>query len=132
MSKCVDRPSKYRVNLFWIHSSMRVLILGGVGMLGHKLWQVFRDRFETWVTVRTLSTPYDHCGLFDLRYVIDGVDVFNFDTVVRAVDTVRPDVVINAIGVIKQLPSANDPIISLTVNALFPHRLAMLCQLANV
>ena len=31
--------------------TMRVLILGGAGMLGHKLCQYFRPRFETWATV---------------------------------------------------------------------------------
>ncbi len=111
---------------------MRVLILGGAGMLGHKLWQVFRDHFETWVTVRSGYSTYARYGLFDPEHVIGGVDVFDFDTVMRAVATAHPDVVINAIGIIKQFPTAKDPIISLTVNSLFPHRLAMLCQSARV
>ena len=29
-----------------------VLILGGDGMLGHKLFQTLRDRFDTFVTLR--------------------------------------------------------------------------------
>ena len=33
-------------------SAIRVLVLGGTGMLGHKVWQLLRDRFDTWVTVR--------------------------------------------------------------------------------
>ena len=39
-----------------------------------------------------------------------------------------PDVVVNTIGIIKQLPAAKDPIVSIAVNSLFPHRLARLCQ----
>jgi len=35
--------------------------------------------------------------------------------------------VINCIGIIKQLKEANDPVISLTLNSLFPHHLAELC-----
>src|SRR5262249_47411716 len=42
---------------------------------------------------------------------------------------VRPDVVVNCIGVIKQLPTAHDSIISLSINSLLPHHLAKLCQL---
>ena len=34
---------------------MRVLILGATGMLGHKLWQAYRDRYEVWGTARTIS-----------------------------------------------------------------------------
>lgn len=106
---------------------MKVLILGGAGMLGHKLWQVFRDRFDTWVTVRSSYTAYERYRLFARERVIGGVDAFNFDTVIRAFATAQPDVVVNAIGVIKQLPEAKDPIVSLTINSLFPHRLAALC-----
>jgi dTDP-4-dehydrorhamnose reductase len=36
-------------------------------------------------------------------------------------------VVINCIGIVKQLPAASDPILSLTVNALWPHQLQRLC-----
>lgn len=112
---------------------MRVLILGGAGMLGHKLWQVFvfQERFHTWVTVRSGYSAYARYGLFDPEHTLGGIDVFDFDTVMRAVAAVHPDVVVNAIGIIKQLPTAKDPIVSLTVNSLFPHRLAMLCQAAG-
>lgn len=111
---------------------MRVLILGGAGMLGHKLWQVFRDRFDTWITVRSSYQQYSHYNLFDPGRTLGGIDAFNFDTVVRAIAEVQPDAVINCIGIIKQLPTANDPIVSLTVNSLFPHRLANLCAAANL
>jgi len=112
--------------------TMRVLILGGSGMLGHKLWQAFRNRFDTWVTVRSSYQEYTRCGLFDSQCLLGGVDVFNFDTVTRALATVQPDVVINCIGIVKQVSAAKDPVVSLTVNSLFPHRLATLCGAAGV
>lgn len=110
---------------------MRVLIFGGSGMLGHKLWQVFQERSDTWVTVRSNHSAYARYGIFDSERMLGGVNVFDFDTVMRAVAAVRPDVVVNAIGIIKQLPTAKDPVVSLTVNSLFPHRLAVLCQAAG-
>ncbi len=110
---------------------MRVLILGGGGMLGHKLGQLYRNRFETWVTVRSTFREYEQLDIFDQDRTIGNVDVFDFDTVIRAFDVARPDAVINAIGVIKQLPSAKDPITALTINSLLPHRLALLCQAAG-
>ena len=111
---------------------MRVLILGGAGMLGHKLWQLYKDRFDTWVTVRTDYRDYARFALFDPRRMADGVEACDFDSVVRVLDDVQPQVIVNCIGIIKQLPTAHDPIISLTVNALFPHRLANLCRASQV
>ena len=110
---------------------MRLLILGASGMLGHKLCQVYRDRFDVWCTVRSNAHAVAQYGLYDPQRVVGGVDAFNLDSVVRAMATVRPDAVINCIGIIKQLATAKDPIVSLTVNALFPHRLANLCQAAG-
>ncbi len=107
---------------------MRILILGGTGMLGHKLWQSFQNRYDTWVTLRSSFHDYQRYRLFDPRRTLNGVDVQNFDHINRAVSAVHPDVVINAIGIIKQTPAAREPIISLTVNSLFPHRLSALCQ----
>jgi dTDP-4-dehydrorhamnose reductase len=104
------------------------LIIGGGGMLGHKLAQIYRNRFETWATVRSVLREYERFDLFESERVIGGVDVFDFDTIIRAFAIARPDVVINAVGVIKQLPTAKDPIVALTINSLFPHKLASLCQ----
>lgn len=107
---------------------MRVLILGGSGMLGHKLWQVLRDHFDTWITLRSTFSTYLPYNLFDTERLLNGVNVFDFPSVMRAVATVHPSVIINSIGIIKQLPESKDPIASLMVNSLFPHLLAELCQ----
>ena len=106
---------------------MRVLILGAGGMLGHKVWEVFRDRFDCLAAMRTrLPLP-----LFDDERVIDGFDATNFDDVARLIGEIRPDVVVNCIGVVKQLLAAHDPIASITLNALFPHIVARACAEAG-
>ena len=107
---------------------MRALILGASGMLGHKLWQVFRERFETWGTVRSSYQEYARYNLFDPSRLLGGIDACDFHTVVRAFEMTKPDVVINSIGIIKQAPAAKDPIASVEVNSLFPQRLAGLCR----
>ena len=35
-----------------MEKAMKVLLLGGTGMLGHKLGNVLAPRFETYITVR--------------------------------------------------------------------------------
>lgn len=107
---------------------MRVLILGVAGMLGHKLYQQFSSHYELYATVRSHPANYQHFGLFDKDHIIGGVDADNFDTVIQAMAQIKPDVVINCIGIIKQLHTAKNPIISIKINALFPHQLAQLCQ----
>jgi dTDP-4-dehydrorhamnose reductase len=102
---------------------MRVLILGAGGMLGHKVWEVFRDRFDCRAAMRTrLPLP-----LFDDERVIDGFDATNFDAARKLIGRVQPDVVVNCIGVVKQLAAAHDPIASTTLNSLFPHVIARAC-----
>jgi dTDP-4-dehydrorhamnose reductase len=110
---------------------MRVLIVGVAGMLGHKLWQSYGERYDTWGTLRSGYSTVAQYGLFNPERLITGVDVFDFDRVIEALAKIQPDVVINCVGIIKQLPTAKDPIISLTVNSLFPHRLANLCRAAG-
>ena len=110
---------------------MKVLILGAGGMLGHKLWQTYRDKYEVWGTVRSSYHRYAPLNLFDPKRLLEGVDATNLDTVISALGATTPDVVINCIGILKQLPTAKDPIVSLSINSLFPHRLANLCQSAR-
>jgi len=63
--------------------------------------------------------------------VIAGVDVENIDSLTHLFAVVHPDVVINCVGLIKQLTKADDPLQAITINALLPHRLARLCEVAG-
>jgi dTDP-4-dehydrorhamnose reductase len=96
-------------------------------MLGHKLWQRFKDRFDTWITLRGDFARVAAYGLFLPPRVVFGVDAFHFDTVIQAFGQVKPEVAINCIGIVKQVPLGKDPVASLEINSLFPHRLAGLC-----
>lgn len=105
---------------------MRVLILGAAGMLGHKLYQKFQHRYDTWATVRSSYSQYARFKLFNPERLCGGVDAYRFDSVARILRSVRPDVVINCIGIVKQLREAKDPIPSIEINSLFPHKVAQI------
>ena len=107
---------------------MRVLILGGGGMLGHKLCQLYRRRFDTWATVRLTTEALTGCDLLDPSRMLSGVDATRLPSVARAIAHVKPDAVINCIGVMNQLCDPKNPVPCLTINALFPHQLADLCR----
>ncbi|HEX7297129.1 MAG TPA: NAD-dependent epimerase/dehydratase family protein, partial [Pyrinomonadaceae bacterium] len=83
---------------------MKVLVLGGSGMLGHKLWQTLVSRFDTWVTFRGPTNIYRDSGLFDSSRTLTSVRADSFDSVVNALATTKPDLVVNCIGIVKQDP----------------------------
>lgn len=106
---------------------MKILIVGGSGMLGHQLWRHFRPNHETWVTLRRPAPEFAARGLFNDQRVFPGLDVMDFESVARAIRELRPDAVLNCVGIIKQLKEAKNAIQSLTINSLLPHRLAEVC-----
>lgn len=113
--------------------SQRVLILGGTGMLGHTLFTHLsaQSDLNVFATARSLDglDRWFPPNLFEK--IRPHVDADNFDTVIRALASIQPDIVINCIGLIKQLPVANDPLSAITVNAQLPHRISMVCRTAG-
>jgi dTDP-4-dehydrorhamnose reductase len=101
----------------------RVLVIGGKGMLGHKLVQQLSDRFEIYSTLRTSLDTADNYHLFQRDRTIEGVNVNSDADLARAFDKSRPEVVINAVGIVKQVPSSSDVVTTLKVNSILPHRL---------
>ncbi len=108
-----------------------LLIVGGAGMLGHRLLADLSAAYPTWATVRGGPGALAAQPGVDPARIIGGVDALRFESVVRAVAAARPDVVINCVGLIKQRADAADPLLALDINARFPHQLAALCAAAG-
>ncbi|MEN0108868.1 MAG: sugar nucleotide-binding protein, partial [Pseudomonas sp.] len=111
---------------------MKILVLGVTGMLGNAVFRVFEAdaRFEVWGTLRS-SAARSHFPAASHARLRAGVDVLDQDALTAALAAIQPDVVINCVGLIKQLADAKDPLTALPINAMLPHRLARLCQLAG-
>lgn len=107
---------------------MRILILGGDGMLGHQLLAYLRPRHDVKVTLRQDIAAYRQYGLFDYGNSIAGIDIRSLERLVEVIADFRPEAVINAVGIVKQRSDAKESIPSLEINALLPHRLAVLCK----
>jgi len=112
---------------------MKVLVLGGAGMLGHRLAETLSQSFETSATFRDDGGPllglpiYRRC-----RRLLTGGEIQRPDAPEEAIDAVGPEVVVNCVGLVKQREEAEDPVASMAVNAAFPHRLAELCGRSGV
>ena len=110
---------------------MRILILGSTGMLGHKLMQILSRRFDVIGTVRSSAIKFESNPILGGLPLLSDVNAENFDSITGAMASSRPDIVINCIGIIKQHSNAKDPLKSIAINSLFPHRLAQLCKATN-
>lgn len=107
---------------------MKVLILGGNGMIGHKAWQVLKDDLDVFLTVRGNFTELQKYDIFDNKRTICNIDVLEFPLMEKTVRRLRPNVILNCIGIIKQKEETKDFIKNIEINSLFPHKLSKLCD----
>ena len=89
---------------------MRVLILGGDGMLGHQLLRHLGRKHDARVTLRKPLDAYAGLGLFRADNAFGEIDVRAGNLLAKLLDDFRPAVVVNAVGIIKQRPVAHENI----------------------
>ncbi|MCZ8170600.1 MAG: SDR family oxidoreductase [Brevundimonas sp.] len=103
---------------------MRILILGVSGMLGSTTYRLLSQNrsLQVWGTERG-NLARQHLSDLTGDRIRSGVDVEDWGGFERVLDDVRPDAIINCVGVVKQLASAKDPLVTVPINTLLPHRL---------
>jgi dTDP-4-dehydrorhamnose reductase len=109
---------------------MKVFVLGGGGMLGHQVARRLSQSCEVVATIRKPASPTLIAALEGCR-VISGVDFRIPDAPRRLLLDEQPQVVINTAGIVKQRVGVADPVETIELNSLFPHRLAAICRLAG-
>lgn len=111
---------------------MKILIVGGDGMLGHQLLHTLQQQHDVRVTLRQDLAVYSKDKLFTQENSYVGVDVRRFEELLNAIADFQPQAIVNAVGIVKQRKSAKDILPSLEINALFPHRLSLFCKTAGI
>ena len=106
---------------------MKILVLGGDGMLGHQVLKVLGKRHDIRVTLRQKLNAYKEHKIFNDSNTYAGIDIRNLEQLLEVVSDCNPEAVVNAVGVVKQRTEAKESLPSLEINALFPHRLFLLC-----
>ncbi len=103
---------------------MRILILGANGMIGRAMFKVLSQKSDWHVSgsVRLKKFEGDFSGEIFLE-----CDLSSPDNLLQLFSKSKPDIVVNCVGLTKHLPSGNDPISAITMNALLPHRLVEVC-----
>ena len=101
---------------------MKILILGGDGMIGHKMTQVLSSQnHEIVISVRekrdlTLKSVSSKSKVFFNDFLKDNI----LDFLVK----VNPDVIINAIGITIRRGSTKNISDTIYLNSLFPHQIS--------
>lgn len=100
-------------------------------MLGHKLVQVWKHKFEVLTTLRNDLESYKKFDILDNDGIFENIEAENYDKIYEIIKNIEPDVIINAIGIIKQLPTSKNVIKTLTINSIFPHKLSEFAEEFN-
>jgi len=104
---------------------VRVLVLGGTGLLGNRLSRELEQHFEVFASTRLIADDHEHLGkILEPRRWLSNFDALNSDAVEKALAELRPDVVINCLGITKHQNLSKDFETVVQVNSLFPHRLS--------
>lgn len=115
-----------------MNKAEKILITGGGGTLGHKLWQLLPEKFPyTYVSIRKPKSYYDKCDLFDSPYVVEGLDLRDFGKLADVLKEINPSVIVNCAGVTLRSKEAEDKFSCISVNSLLPHILARWCAENN-
>jgi len=100
-------------------------------MLGHKLFQIWKQEFDVFATLRGVWNSYQKFNIFDKDRIFENIEAENYEKIREIVKNLKPEVIVNAVGIIKQLKSSKNVIRTLTVNSIFPHRLSELAEEFN-
>ena len=96
-------------------------------MLGHKAFEVLNlnSKYKVFGSLRNANDIKKYFSdSKNISNIFSNVDALNPESVFNLIDKLKPEIVLNCIGVIKQLKEAKDPILSIEINSLFPHKLA--------
>lgn len=107
---------------------MRILIIGGNGMLGHQLFRFLLKHHDVKSTIRQDLSLFKKFKFINASNTYPNIDIRNLEKLNPILEHFRPEAVVNAVGIVKQLTEANQHIPCIEVNALFPHRLANMCK----
>lgn len=111
---------------------MRILILGGNGMIGHKIYQIIsKDNDDTWVTLRNDLSTYFFSNIYNKEKVIDNIDLSDFKNLLHRLNEIKPDIIINACGITIRRGVEEIKSNTILLNSALPHFLNEWVSLNN-
>lgn len=103
-----------------------MLVVGGTGMLGHKLLQKLGEKYpQTYATVRghMSAEPFCQVPFLQTEKVRGSVDALDTPRLRDVILRLKPDYILNCVGIIKQHKENAAPLPCIKINSLLPHEL---------
>jgi len=101
---------------------MRILILGGNGMIGHKMYQMIsKVNEDTWVTLRNDLSTYIFSNIYNHEKVIDKIDLSDFNKLLHTLNEINPDIILNACGITIRRGVEKIKSNTILLNSVLPH-----------
>ena len=103
------------------------MILGGNGMIGHQLYNSWKDNHEVKVTLRDNYEQYSHHMIFRKQDIFEKIDVRAIEILKQTIIKAEPEVIVNAVGITKKNVKI-DTGLTKKINSKFPHSLSEICS----
>ena len=106
---------------------MRILILGGSGMIGYNFTNKWKDKYDVFASYRKNRSNYNHLSNYSSKNLYFDIDINKKNIVEELIEDCKPKFVINCIGITKQIINNEDLTEYSYVNSIFPHELKNIC-----
>lgn len=97
-------------------------------MLGHTLFRYFAlaDRYDVIGSVRqkTGDIKWNYSG----GSLLENFNALDIEEARLIIKELAPNIIINCIGIIKQIPSADDALMNIRINSIWPRQLALIAD----
>jgi dTDP-4-dehydrorhamnose reductase len=112
---------------------LKVLVLGSNGLIGKAMTDVLSlsNAFDVYGTVRD-EISRRHFASQIRKNIFANIDVLDYNSVDELINKLQPDVIINCVGLTKHVEEANNSNLFLSLNAVYPRKLALSAELLNV
>jgi len=111
---------------------MKILILGITGLIGSTFFRVLSqsNTLDVYGTVRN-NEQRKYFNPTLSKNVIESSDISLNENIKDLLHDLNPDVVINCIGITKHKNLSSDPLASISLNSLLPHRIVKASEAIN-
>jgi len=109
---------------------MKLLVIGGTGMIGHRMWASLRSLGHDVYSICRSDLESEMRGIngLDWSKCSKAIDVLELDNLERLVSKIKPDIALNCAGIVKQHELSKSEEDTISLNSLFPHQLSRICK----
>jgi len=105
-----------------------ILVLGATGLIGSTIFRYLslNETLQVFGSIRNLSSKQYFSPKIANSLIVQN-QISEFDKWLAIFKKIRPNIVINCLGITKHVEGGDDPLITIPINAYFPHYLNWLC-----